>query len=291
MMLNGFILINKEKGISSSKVDFKIKKILDLKKVGHLGTLDPLAEGLLVIGINKATKTFKYFDDLDKKYILRLRVGDTSDSLDYEKEISSHIDTNLLGMEEYIDNELKKWISKYNQYPPIYSSIKVSGKKLYDYALKGIGVDINPRKVEIYDIRRISEIEVINNSSFFDIYMHVSKGFYVRSFAKDFCESINTIGMADNIKRIGVGKFKLEDSYTIEFVENGNYQIINPLNYLDYKIIKIDKETYKKVLTGSQLNFDFIQEYIILEFDNKFVAIYKYDKDLNIYRIDLLLDV
>jgi len=284
-MKSGFILINKEKGISSSKIDYFLKKNYDLDKCGHLGTLDPLAVGLLVVGINKGTKLFKYFDNLDKTYILTVRLGATTESLDYEKEINNKIDTNLINQEEMIDNVLITFKKKYNQLPPIYSAIKYAGKKLYEYALNNQEINLKEREVEIYDIKRINNITYEEGSSYFDIMLHVSKGFYVRSFANELASKLNTIGMAHMIKRIQVGSFLLEDSISKE--EFNFSKVIDPLDYLNFKRVELSNELYNKVINGVRLSLNECDDYILFEYNAEPIAIYK--KNSNYYEMDELL--
>jgi len=289
-MESGLILINKKKKISSQKVDTILKRKYNLNKVGHLGTLDPLAEGLLVVGINRGTRFFKYFEDLDKVYILRIRLGATSESLDYEKELTNIIDCDLSNKEEYIDKLLNEYPKEYYQVPPIYSAIKKDGIPLYKYANKGETIDIKSRKVKIYEIKRISPIEVINNQTYFDIYMHVSKGYYIRSFSKEFGDLLNVPSMADNIKRIKVGNFKLENSFDIDEEINLEKEIIKSIDYLNFKEYKLNEKEYNDVLVGKSLIVKTCNDsYIHLTYNKESIAIYKLDDLENIYRMDLLI--
>lgn len=288
MMKSGFALIDKSINISSQKIDSILKKKYNLNKVGHLGTLDPLASGLLVVGINSATRYFKYFENLSKKYILTLRLGATSKTLDREAELENVIDVDYRGKENIIDEYLKSSIKKYLQTPPIYSAIKVSGTPLYKYAIKNKEVEIKKREVEIYDIKRLSDIRYIDNQSFVDIYLYVSKGFYVRSFAKEIGEYLSIPTLADDIRRIQVGPFKIEDSKKLD----DDLILINPLDYLCFNSIDIDNDLYKSVLNGQRLSSDLINfsnEFIILKYKNEPIAIYKKDNEKDNYKLDLLI--
>ena len=289
MIKPGFILIDKPLKLSSQRVDTILKKKYNLNKVGHLGTLDPLATGLLVVCIDDGTKYFKYFEDLPKKYILKIRFGATSPSLDKESELYNIIDTDLRGKESYLDSVLESFPKNYDQTPPLYSAIKVDGMPLYKYAIKNKDVEIKKRNVSIYSIKRTSDIEYINGSSYMYLELFVSKGFYVRSFAKELGDAINTPSMADEIRRVEIGPFNLDNSIEIDD-EISN--VINPLDYLDFPLIEINEKLYKLIQSGIQLDRSFtkvIQNHIILTYKNEKIAIYKFDGEVNRYRLDILI--
>ena len=289
MIKLGFILIDKPLKLSSQRVDTIIKKKYNLNKVGHLGTLDPLATGLLVVGLNEGCKYFKYFENLPKRYRLRIRLGATSTTLDNEGELSNLIDTDLRGKESYIDSMLESFPKDYDQTPPIYSAIKKDGIPLYKYALKNKDVEIKKRHVSIYTLSRTSNIEYKDGSSYFYIDLFVSKGFYIRSFAKELGDTLNIPSMADEIRRIEVGPFKIENSISIDDEIN---TILNPIDYLDFESIEIDDKLYKFIKNGSKLDKSITKQtkdYIILKHKDEIIAIYKYDSDEELYRIDLMV--
>ena len=153
--MDGIIIINKTKGCTSHDIVYKIKKMFN-QKVGHTGTLDPMAEGVLPILIGKGTQCSKYLINHDKKYLVKLQLGIKTDTADSDGKIieEKQINTNLI-TEENIINTLKSFIGKQEQIPPIYSAIKVNGKKLYEYARKGQEVELKPRQIEIYNIELI----------------------------------------------------------------------------------------------------------------------------------------
>ena len=157
-MKGSFILLNKESGISSNKIDNKVKKALYFSKVGHLGTLDPDAKGLLVLMTDRATKFAKYFDNMDKVYEMTILFGATSDSLDLDSELKDSIDIDLRGKEKEIDEVIESFKGKINQKPPLYSAIKIDGIPLYKYAHKGVEVDVKEREVTLFNIERTSPI-------------------------------------------------------------------------------------------------------------------------------------
>ena len=214
--INGIIVINKPKEYTSHDVVAKVKKILNIKKVGHTGTLDPNATGVLPLLLNDGTKLSKYLINHDKEYKVTLKLGIKTDTADGEGNIieKQNIDFEKL---EPIEESLKSFIGKQKQIPPMYSAIKVNGKKLYEYAREGKNVEIEPRNIEIYDIK----LDNINNKEN-EIYFTVScsKGTYIRSLCEDIAKKLRTIGYMKELKRTKVGKFTLNESITIEELEN-----------------------------------------------------------------------
>ncbi len=287
-MNSGFLFINKDKGITSQSLDNLVKKKFDIKKVGHLGTLDPLASGLIIVGVNDATRYFKYFNESRKTYILRIRIGATSLSLDNETEITDNVICDLRGKEELIDKELSNFPKTYEQYPPIYSAVKVNGKPLYKYAQKEKEVEIKPRSTEIYNIKRLSDIEFKNNNSYFDIEIDSKSGFYVRSFARDFSKTLGYPGMADSITRTKVNDYSISLSKRIDDITHDDF--IDPLSLISFKRIEIDDDRLKYIINGSKyyLKDNISDEYIILTNKNENIAIYKKESN-NKYKMDLLI--
>lgn len=236
--MDGIIIINKTKGCTSHDIVYKIKKMLN-EKVGHTGTLDPMAEGVLPILIGKGTLLSKYLINHDKKYIVELQLGIKTDTADSEGKVIEEqpVDKERLTTES-ITNILHKFIGKQEQVPPIYSAIKVNGKKLYEYARKGQQVKLNPRQIEIYNIDLIdysSEEEQIK----FEVFC--GKGTYIRSLCEDIATKFGTVGYMKSLKRIQVGDFKIEDSITIDelqkIVENTEIE----KDELENKIISVEK--------------------------------------------------
>lgn len=210
--MNGILIINKEKNWTSHDVVAKIRKITG-EKVGHTGTLDPLATGVLPILIGKGTKFSKYLIEHDKVYEVELELGKKTDTADAEGRIIEEKKVD----EEYINANLQKvlksFIGKQEQIPPMYSAIKKNGKKLYEYARAGEKVEIEPRKIEIYNIELLKyEDKCIN------LKVSCSKGTYIRSLCEDIAEKLNTVGYMRNLNRLQVGKFKIENAIKIEDV-------------------------------------------------------------------------
>ena len=240
--MDGIIIINKPKGCTSHDIVYKIKKLLN-EKVGHTGTLDPMAEGVLPILIGKGTLLSKYLINHDKKYIVELQLGTKTDTADSEGKIIEEqpVDKEILSKEN-IKLILKTFIGKQEQVPPIYSAIKVNGKKLYEYARKGQQVELKPRKIEIYDIKLI-DYSVEEKLIKFEVFC--GKGTYIRSLCEDIATKFGTVGYMKSLKRTQVGDFKIENSITIEelnkIVEDNKTDSKENIKSLNEKIISIEK--------------------------------------------------
>lgn len=232
--MNGILIINKEKGCTSHDIVYKVKKIFN-EKVGHTGTLDPLAEGVLPILIGKGTLCSKYLINHDKKYVVNLALGQKTETADLEGKIieEKKIPDKSLTQNE-IEKVLKSFIGKQQQMPPIYSAIKVNGKKLYEYARKGQNVEIKPREIEIYDIK-LMNIDAQKKQIQFEVFC--GKGTYIRSLCEDIAEKLETVGYMESLKRIQVGDFKIEESSKIQELEENK----EDTKYLESKIISVEE--------------------------------------------------
>ena len=232
--MNGILIINKEKGWTSHDIVYKVKKIFN-EKVGHTGTLDPLAEGVLPILIGKGTLCSKYLINHDKKYVVNLALGQKTETADLEGKIieEKNIPNKSLTQSK-IEKVLKSFIGKQQQMPPIYSAIKVNGKKLYEYARKGQNVEIKPREIEIYDIK-LMNIDAQKKQIQFEVFC--GKGTYIRSLCEDIAEKLETVGYMESLKRIQVGDFKIEESSKIQELEENK----EDTKYLESKIISVEE--------------------------------------------------
>lgn len=232
--MNGILIINKEKGCTSHDIVYKVKKMFN-EKVGHTGTLDPLAEGVLPILIGKGTLCSKYLINHDKKYVVNLALGQKTETADLEGKIieEKNIPDKSLTQSK-IEKVLKSFIGKQQQMPPIYSAIKVNGKKLYEYARKGQNVEIKPREIEIYDIK-LMNIDAQKKQIQFEVFC--GKGTYIRSLCEDIAEKLETVGYMESLKRIQVGDFKIEESSKIQELEENK----EDTKYLESKIISVEE--------------------------------------------------
>ncbi|MBP3059362.1 tRNA pseudouridine(55) synthase TruB [Texas Phoenix palm phytoplasma] len=272
-MLEGIFLINKPKGITSHDVVWKIKKKFNLKKVGHTGTLDPFAEGLLIILVNKATKVAFLFEKLDKKYEGEIIFNKNYDTLDITGKLIKEKRNNILNYEK-----VKKSFDFFNekeylQIPPMYSAIKLNGLKMYDLARKNININIPPRKVKIHYLKINSNLE--NNK--INFITKVSKGTYIRSLARDIGEKINTYGALKNLVRLKIGKYSIKNSKTINKITEND--LINIKNlFSNYKKIFLNDYLIKLVKNGIFLDQRQIitnKSFIVLDNNNNWVAYYK----------------
>ncbi len=211
--MNGIIIIYKPKGWTSHDIVAKVKKLTQ-EKVGHTGTLDPLATGVLPLLIGKGTLCSKYLINHDKKYKVTLKLGKKTSTGDGEGEIIEEQNVNEQILEQTnIEEALKKFIGEQEQIPPIYSAIKVKGKKLYEYARNNQEVKIEPRKITIYEINLL-KIDKSRKEIQFEV--KCSKGTYIRSLCEDIAKAIGTVGYMKELERTEVGDFKLEQSISID---------------------------------------------------------------------------
>lgn len=249
-MIDGLLIFDKEKGITSHDLVYKVRKKLGIKKVGHTGTLDPMATGVLVISIGKGTKTSDYILSSDKVYEAKIKLGVLTDSYDITGKILEEEDVNFT--EEEIKDALIKLTGKISQRPPIYSALKVNGKKLYEYAREGKDVEIKKRDVEIYKI----ELLDFNGKDEFTILTKVSKGTYIRSLANDLGRSLGTFGTLTELRRTRSGSFKIEDAIKVSDFERSSLDEIKEkilpmdLALMDFKRIDIPKSFCEKFIMG-----------------------------------------
>ena len=249
-MQSGIILLNKPKGISSNSAVNKIKKIVGAQKAGHLGTLDVLAEGLLPVTINKATKLFDYFLTKDKVYKAFFKFGETTDTLDLEGNITKT--DNKIITKDMILQIIPSFIGKQLQMPPMYSAKKINGKKAYDLARKGEIIDLKPKEIEIFDLQLLREVE----QNTFEFLIHCSSGTYIRSLCRDIADKLSTYGLMSYLQRTICGSFDLYNAYTFDQISDGNFSIISPENVFDYEKIILSEDEFAKLANGQNVFCD-----------------------------------
>ena len=249
--MNEIILINKPKGYTSRDIVNIVSKKLNTKKVGHFGTLDPLADGLLIIGTGSYTKLGNFLKDDTKEYIAEVLIGASTDTYDTEGTILEKLEDVSITKEE-IENILKLFQKTYNQEVPIYSATKVNGKKLYEYARSGIKVELPKKEVTIYDIELIDLYEKEGNK-YFSFEAKVSKGTYIRSLINDISKELNIPLCMSALTRTKQDKFFLKDANTIENIKNKKYKSLNIRDVLDIEEKEIPLELEKKILNGSKI--------------------------------------
>ena len=272
--MDGIIIVNKHKGCTSHDIVSRVKKIYN-KKVGHTGTLDPMATGVLPLLIGKGTMCSKYLINHDKTYQVVLELGKKTSTADAEGEIIDEVDVDTKKIEKNnVEKVLKKFIGKQEQIPPMYSAIKVKGKKLYEYARKGIHIDIKPRNIEIYNIWLIGIKE-----KQIEFKVSCSKGTYIRSLCEDIAKQLDTLGFMKELKRLEVGSFKIEDAINIEQLEENKIQdlkksFITIENIFNNKeIIELDEKKYRLFLNGVRLTMNNKKDDVYrIYFKNEFIG-------------------
>ena len=269
--MDGIIIINKTKGCTSHDIVYKIKKMLN-EKVGHTGTLDPMAEGVLPILVGKGTLASKYLINHDKKYIVELQLGTKTDTADGEGRIVKQQPVNKeILTTKNIEKILQSFVGKQEQIPPIYSAIKINGKKLYEYARKGQEIELKPRKIEIYNIKLIN-YSVEEKQIKFEVFC--GKGTYIRSLCEDIAIKFGTVGYMKELNRTRVGDFYIENSITIEQLEQSQYQIITIEQFFkDEEFINLTEKGLKLFLNGVQLTYHLVDGIYRIYQDDKFIGI------------------
>lgn len=256
--MDGILIINKPKQYTSHDVVAKVKKICG-EKVGHTGTLDPMATGVLPLLLGQGTKLSKYLINHDKTYIATIQLGKKTDTLDSEGSIlEERIVDGKLFNKENVQRVLECQIGKQIQTPPIYSAIKVNGKKLYEYARKGVEVEIPKREIEIYNIELL---DINEKDKTIEFRVHCSKGTYIRTLCENIAEKLGTIGYMKELNRVQVGQFNLNQAITVEELEKNkenekflNQHLITVQNFFEkYSIVELKEEKLKLFLNGVQL--------------------------------------
>ena len=271
--MNGILILNKENGITSAEELNKVKRILGIKGIGHTGTLDPMATGVLVVLLGKCTKLSDVITSLTKEYIATVKIGIKTDTLDITGNILEQRKEIL--EKDTLSNVINSFKKTYEQEVPSYSSVRINGKHLYEYAREGIEVELPKRKVTIHEIEllEIKEDE-------FTFKCLVSKGTYIRSLIRDICDELGVIGTMSALERTKQGVFEIKDSYGIEDIENGKYEFIPLEKVLVHEKRIITEENKKQIMNGSILERNSDKEYFFYYENDILKVIYKvYDKN------------
>ena len=268
---SGVIVVNKEKGYTSFDLVNKISKLFGIKKVGHTGTLDPLAEGVLIVCIGKATKIVELLTAEDKEYIAGVKLGIKTDTYDIEGKVLEQLNVpEKIDIKEIINSYKKTYL----QEVPIYSAVKVKGKKLYEYARDNKKVELPKKEVTIKEIELLS-----SDKDEFTFKTLVTKGCYIRSLINDIGNDLNCGAIMTSLIRTKQGKVSINESYTIEDIENGNYKIYKVEEVLDYPQITVDKVTEFKIKNGMKIPniWKIKDKVLLLNQENKLLGIYEVD--------------
>lgn len=276
--MDGVLLVNKPRGIGSSSVVYKLRRLLGTKDIGHCGTLDPLAEGLLVIVIGKALKISRFLTEDRKEYIATLKLGETTPTLDSESEISERKEVPNFTVED-IEKVLNSFLGKSYQTPPMYSAISVNGKKLYEYARNNQTVEIKSREIEIYDIELL---EYQNQEIKFRV--DCSKGTYIRSLCLDIAKRLNNIGYMTSLIRTKAGDYSINNSFTLEEIEKNNFSLISVENALKstFSIKVADEYELKEIKHGHCINKVTEGKTLYLDKNRNPLGMYEYDTEKKI---------
>lgn len=271
--MNGAIIINKPAGITSRDVVNRLNQILETKEIGHTGTLDPMATGVLVCLVGKATKLTNILTNQNKEYIASFKLGILTDTLDITGKVLK--EENVSFNKEKISSVLNTFVKTYNQEVPIYSAVKINGKKLYEYARNNEVIELPKREITIFSLELISIVNDI-----ITIKTKVSKGTYIRSLVRDIGEALGTCATLTDLIRTSLGNFFIEDSSTLEEVLENKHRLFSVTEILkNYPAEEIDPEMLYKVRNGQILDRE-IEDYILFNVDNREIALYqKYQKD------------
>lgn len=277
------INVCKEKNMTSRDVVNIISKHLHTKKVGHTGTLDPLATGVLIVCTNHDTKLVDILTSKNKEYIATMRLGIQTDTGDITGNIIKRATYKVT--KDQIIKVLNNFLGSSTQTVPIYSAVKINGKKLYEYARNGEEVTLPTREINI------SNIELLDyHDDLIKFKVTVSKGTYIRSLIEDIGKTLQTVATMEDLVRTKQGNYKIEDSYTLEDIKNDNYKPM-PLNIVlkDYHTYNLSATEYFKVKNGSKMLLNIDDKIVTLLYNNKPIALYRKEND--IYRVYKMLEI
>ena len=272
-MKNGIIVIDKPYGYTSRDVVNKCNKIFNTKKIGHTGTLDPIATGVLVLCIGSYTKLVNSLTSLDKEYIAEIKLGVKTDTLDISGnilEVNNKIDIT----KEDILNVFNNFPKEYEQTVPSYSAVKKDGKKLYEYARNNIEIELPKRIVKIFSLELLEfDNDVIKFKT------HVSKGTYIRSLINDICDKLNVIGTMNSLIRTKQGAFKIENSYRLDDITEDT-KLLTTEDVFNITKYDLNDTEYKKVINGNKLEYNFKDGLYNMRYDGKEIALYNFDNNI-----------
>lgn len=278
-MKSGIILLDKPEGVTSRDMVNKLNHIFDMKKIGHTGTLDPMATGILVMCLGKYTKMVDMLASLEKEYIAGIKLGIKTDTLDTTGNILEERKCST-SMED-IEKVFKSLLGPFIQEVPIYSAKKVHGKKLYEYARRGEKVELPKNEVVIFSLELLSyEEDIITFRA------RVSKGTYIRALIDVICRKLNVIGSMCALRRTSQGKFSVNDAQSLEQIESGDYKLLKARDILAYPEYSLNEEDYFKVKNGGRLSLPLDAKYLIMIYKGEEIAIY--EKASSYYQIKIM---
>lgn len=272
--MDGIILINKEKGYTSRDVVNIISHTLNTRKVGHFGTLDPLATGLLIIGVGKYTKFQHVLDKENKEYEVSIVLGKSTTTYDLEGKVVKEEKIDNISF-DFLKEHLMSFKTTYFQEVPKYSAVKVNGKKLYLCARNNIEVVLPKKEVTIYDIS-----DIALNKNILSFKCLVSKGCYIRSLVNDLSIKTNIPMCLKDLNRTKIDNFSINDSYTLQDIKTCNYKFYDINKLITFKKIEVDDILLKKILNGCQIENTYNEDKIIFTHNNKLIALYEKEDNL-----------
>ena len=275
-MKSGILIIDKEKDMTSRDVVNIACKKLETRKIGHTGTLDPIATGVLVLGVNEGTKIIDLLTSNDKVYIAEVELGILTDTLDITGNVLKKKEVNVV--KEQVEETLSSFKGKYMQEVPKYSAVRVNGKRLYEYARNNVEVELPKREIEIKDINLL---DFKDNKFTFQV--HVSKGTYIRSLIRDIGESIDIPMTMINLRRVKQGIFDINEAIKLDEISDN--KIISIKDALrNYPKIVVDEITEKKVKNGCKLNENINGITLVLNKNNELLALYEPSNHIDIMK-------
>lgn len=265
-MMNGVIVVNKPKGITSRDVVNKLVKVFGTKSIGHIGTLDPMATGVLVCLIGKYTKLGSIMVNHDKEYIATFKLDVLTDTLDIEGKVLK-TDNKIISLED-MNGAIEHFNGlTYMQEVPIYSAVKVNGKKLYDYARNNEDVILPKKEVTIYKLELVSFEDEVK------IKCKVSKGTYIRALIRDICAYLGTYGVMTDLVRTKLGDYDISDAYSLDEISDGTYKLYSLEDIFDLDVRHINDDNHKQIYNGNIVK-DKNSNYILYKEGDKAVAFY-----------------
>lgn len=293
-MINGILVVDKDKGMTSADVVYHLRKALHIRKMGHAGTLDPDVTGVLPIAIGQATKLIELMHTQNKKYVGTAILGYATDSYDISgKVLKSQKLTDPIAKEE-IEQQMQKFVGQIEQVPPIYSAVRVNGKHLYEYAREGIEVERPKRQVQIFAYDTMSEPVFDSKTGFqeFDFQIECSKGTYVRSLVNDLGTRLGVPAVMKTLRRTASSGFTIDQAVKLDQIIAHPDEVTNfiqPIDafFKDYETCDLTSGQWLKVKNGNSIHLKTNAKKVALRYNNSVKAIYQ--KDDAVYRPDLML--
>ncbi|MBQ9841382.1 MAG: tRNA pseudouridine(55) synthase TruB [Erysipelotrichaceae bacterium] len=266
--MNGILLVNKPKGMTSHDVVNKLRRILHMKKIGHTGTLDPNAEGVLMVLLGNSCKILPFIKNDIKEYVAKMTFGYTSDTLDIWGNLEEFVVESYPTVDE-VKEAMTTFMGKQLQIPPMVSAIKVNGKKLYEYAREGIEIERKAREIEIF------ELDLLSYDKDIELRCLCSSGTYIRSLCVDIAEKLGQKGILSSLVRTRIDQFTLDQTYTLEQIENGEYSLLTNYEVLNkYPYIAYDK--IEDVKNGKRIQLPCRDDMVMIVSGKEVIAAYQH---------------